>query len=271
MSPILSPAGTRRLFVTGATGLIGRHVITAAGNDWHIVAPSSNELDIRDADAVNSWVASSAPNVVLHLAYRRTDSEVIVDGSRNVARAATAVGARLIHLSTDLVFAGRGQPYTELDHPDALLEYGRHKLAAEYAVAAAAHSEALIVRTSLVYSLDADGPVLRDIAAAITGTSTMAFFDDEVRCPVAAVDLASCLLRLAEHRVTGRLHLAGPEAVSRADLARMAARWLGFDPALVPVSSIAESGLDRPGSVVLDSSRAARLGFAVRPVSDVLT
>lgn len=269
MPPILSPAGTQRLFVTGATGLIGSHVITVARDDWHIVAPSSNELDIRDAEAVNSWVSSSAPDVVLHLAYRRTDSEVIVDGSRNIARAATAVGARLIHLSTDLVFAGRGQPYTELDRPDARLEYGRHKLAAEYAVAAA-HPEALIVRTSLVYSLDADGPVLRDIAAAITGTSTMAFFDDEVRCPVAAVDLASCLLRLAKHRVTGRLHLAGPEAVSRADLARTAARWLGFDPALVPVSSIAESGLDRPGSVVLDSSRAARLGFAVRPVSDVL-
>ena len=55
-----------------------------------------------------------------------------VDGSRNLARAAAEVGARLVHVSTDLVFDGAlGRPYTEDDEPRPIMEYGRQKLAAE--------------------------------------------------------------------------------------------------------------------------------------------
>ena len=74
-----------------------------------------------------------------------------VDGSHHVARAAAEVGARLVHVSTDLVFDGAlGRPYTEDDEPRPVIDYGRQKLAAEEIVRAVLPG-ALIVRTSLIY------------------------------------------------------------------------------------------------------------------------
>ena len=64
--------------------------------------------------------------------------------------------------------------------------------------------------------------------------------------------------------VRGVLHVAGPRAVSRAELARVTAVALGLDPTQVRTSTIAGSGLDRPARVVLDSSRAVALGLVVR-------
>ena len=55
-----------------------------------------------------------------------------------------------MHLSTDLVFAGRAMPYRESDAPNAVLEYGQWKAEAEQRVIAA-HPDALMVRTSLLY------------------------------------------------------------------------------------------------------------------------
>ena len=112
-------------------------------------------LDVRDADAVDRLVGDLCPDVVIHTAYSEagddTAREVNVAGSRNVARAAAEVGARLVHVSTDLVFDGAlGRPYTEDDEPRPVIEYGRQKLDAELAVREAL-PETLIARTSLIY------------------------------------------------------------------------------------------------------------------------
>ena len=99
----------------------------------------------------------------------------------------------------------------------------------------------------------------------------MSFFSDEIRCPLHAMDLANAISLLAERRdITGILHLAGPEAMSRADLAKWFARWLGLDPDLVRTATVAESATPRVARVVLDSSLAATLGFRARTISHAL-
>jgi dTDP-4-dehydrorhamnose reductase len=83
--------------------------------------------------------------------------------------------------------------------------------------------------------------------------------------------VAAAVVALADRRdVSGPLHVAGPEVVSRADLARAFAAWMGRDPGLVATSSLVESGLDRPGTVALDSSRAAALGIRCRSLGEAL-
>jgi dTDP-4-dehydrorhamnose reductase len=62
------------------------------------------------------------------------------------------------------------------------------------------------------------------------------------------------------------LHVAGPEALSRAEFAIRTANMLGLNPALLRSATVADSGLVRPGHVVLDSSRAAMLEIQCRPV-----
>jgi dTDP-4-dehydrorhamnose reductase len=120
------------LFVTGSSGLLGRHLGAVVGaQQWETIAPTSRMLDVRDAARVDEQIREWKPRAVVHLAYRGDDPNVIVDGSANVARAAAAVGARLVHMSTDVVFGGRPTPYTEADAPHPITDYGRWKAEAE--------------------------------------------------------------------------------------------------------------------------------------------
>ena len=111
------------MMVTGASGFLGRHLVEASeAGGWELLAPGSQAFDIRRNEHVQDEIRTWKPNAVVHLAYRPDDRRVIVDGSRHVAAAAAAVGARLVHMSTDMVFAGRAEPYTEADAPDATLD-----------------------------------------------------------------------------------------------------------------------------------------------------
>jgi dTDP-4-dehydrorhamnose reductase len=264
-----------RVFITGGSGFLGRHLLRALRDrGWTAIAPTSTDLDIRDSDSVNAAIKASDCQAVVHLAYRYTGWDVNVDGTRNVARAAASAGARMVHLSTDVVFCDRREAYTELDKTCPLHVYGRSKAAAELAVTAE-HPEAVIVRTSLLYGIDDLASIQHEVANALTGGSAMRFFTDEVRCPIYAGDLSTALLDLIDRHpnVSGPLHIAGPEAMTRQELAHVFARHLGFDPSTVPSASARELGMDkvRPLRVVLDCSRARALGiFACSPASILL-
>lgn len=278
----------RRLFVTGGGGLLGSALVPLAREaGWVVAAPPSAELDVRDAEAVAAAIAAASLSrgevgrgaverlAIAHLAYRRDERDTIVDGSANVARAAARYGARLVHLSTDALFAGRPEPYTEADPPDPVHDYGRWKAEAEQAVAEHCPS-AVLVRTSLMYRGDGTSACELDVRRVLEGGSTMRFFTDEIRCFTHVGDVAAAVLRLADPRhpgvsgVSGPLHVAAAEPIDRAGFARLIAATFGFDPVDVPTSTIADSGLDRPARVVLDVSAAARVGIICRNVSATL-
>lgn len=258
------------LLITGASGFLGRHLMAHREQGWQVLAPPHGSLDVVNLDRVRHEMESWDPDVVVHLAYRRDERRVIVDGSRNVAVAAAAAGARLIHLSTDVVFAGRDTPYTEVDVPDATMDYGKWKAEAELEVHRG-HPDAVMVRTSLLYGTDHLSPGQRDVADAVTGVSSTRYFTDEYRCPVHAADVADAVIRLAEMTdVDGPLHIAGPQELSRAELAAAFARHFGLDESRLLTSTLAESGQQRPARVVLDSSKAAALGITCRSVEEAL-
>lgn len=222
-------------------------------------------MDIRRRESTMDTITDWKPNAVVHLAYRKGDPSTIVDGSRNVAEAAAACGARLVHMSTDIVFPGRAAPYTETDHPFPMIEYGRHKLDAEVAVAEA-YPSALQVRTSLLYGTTELGHLQVDVQRALDGRP-MTFFTDEYRCPAHVDDVAAAVAQLAAMpEVSGFLHVAGPDALSRADFALQTARWMRRDATALQTGTIADSGLVRPANVVLDSAQAAALGIECRSV-----
>ncbi len=237
---------------------------------WELIAPGSRALDIRQRDRVIDEISDWKPTCIVHLAYRNDDRRAIVDGSRNVAEAAAACGARLIHLSTDVVFAGRAHPYIESDPTFAMTEYGRMKAEAEVAVMTACPS-AVMIRTSLMYSTDTLAPVQLDVQRAIRGENAISFFTDEYRCPTHAADVAAACAALASMPdVSGPLHIVAPQALSRFEFATAIAGWLGLHPALLRTSALAASGLDRPGRVVLDPTKAQSLGIRCRTVADAL-
>ena len=245
-----------RLLVTGGAGYLGRELCRLAVERGYDVLATQFEttppyghpirLDVRDEEATARVFLRHGPQVVVHTAYRLSGPEMestIVRGSHSVAQNAHRFGARLLHLSTDLVFDGEhGAPYTEDDEPRPVSDYGAAKLEAERAVVRA-HPHALIVRTSLMYGKP--GP-----QEALAARDDVEFYTDEIRCPARVDELATALLELAQLDVAGPLHLAGPDAVSRLGLARL----LGAEN---PRGRPAPPG--RPHNVALDSSRAASL------------
>jgi dTDP-4-dehydrorhamnose reductase len=257
-----------RLLVTGGSGHLGGEVVRRArGAGWEVVGTSYRTpgpvlLDVRDAVAVARVVADAAPDCVVHTAYLQDGPEAWatnVEGSANVAAAAAARDARLVHLSTDLVFDGRaGRPYTEEDAVGPLLEYGRAKAAAEAAVAER-HPEAAIVRTSLIYGGESLSGHERRILDVVAGRADLAFFTDELRCPVHVTDLAEAVLALAQVAHAGPLHLAGADGVSCYELACLVAAANGRETAHLRTTTSAGLVPERPRDCRLDSSRAAQL------------
>jgi len=169
------------------------------------------------------------------------------------------------------VFAGRPTPYTEIDHPDPIIDYGRAKLDAERAVTEVVPGAA-IVRTSLLYGSEHLSPFQVELRAALqSGSSPMTFFIDEFRAPAHAADVAAAISTLAADRDSGGvLHVAGPDRLSRLELAQAMAAHLGYGRVTLATSTIAESGMTRPGDVVLDSSLAASRGITCRSIRDAL-
>lgn len=269
-----------RLLVTGGSGYLGREVVRrAAAAGWIAVGTcfrtaGLTPLDVRDHAAVAAVIAAVRPDHVIHTAYLQDGPEAWatnVDGTANVAAAAAAAGARLVHLSTDLVFDGRaGRPYREDDPADPILEYGRAKVAAERA-ATAAHPGAVLVRTSLIYGGDELSGHERRILEVADGSADFAFFTDELRCPVRVSDLARALLALAPTAVCGPLHLAGTDGVSRYEFACLVAAARGRRTDHLRTTTSAETAPGRPRDCRLDCEKAtALLGGALPGVRSVL-
>ena len=240
------------LYITGRTGYLGSELARLRPH------AEGERVEIRDAAAVHALFERLRPETVIHTAYRQEDASVNVEGSENVARAAAAVSARLVHLSTDIVFDGRkGAPYVEDDALSPVTDYGRAKAEAEVRVARE-HPEALIVRTSLIYG--GAEPSRNELMVRDPG---LTFFTNEIRCPVQVGDLAAALLELAALDVSGPLHVAGADAVSRAGFAELIA---GESVRSAPAPET------RPLDCSLDSSRAqGMIRTRLRGVREVLS
>jgi dTDP-4-dehydrorhamnose reductase len=237
------------------------------------------ELDLTDGEAVVGMLCDLRPDIIIHGgAYTAVDAAesdpegaraVNAGGTRAVARAAAALGARLVYISTDYVFGGtRGEPYPE-DHPTAPLSvYGATKLEGERATAEVEHH--LIVRTSWVFG---EG---RNFIAAILGAARtraeLTVVDDQWGRPTYAVDLAGGILELLEREANGTFHLqGGGEPGTWADVAEAALAAAGSSTRVARVTTAEYDSrrtgriAPRPAYSVLDCSKAGGLGVALRP------
>ncbi|MBL8878012.1 MAG: SDR family oxidoreductase [Phycisphaerales bacterium] len=285
-----------RWLITGASGLLGAHVLRAlrrARPDAHIhtwtgraaapIAPGvlAAVVDLITPDSIVASVRTIRPNYVIHTAAMTAVSDAFArpDHAMRVNRDATAVlaevtdacGGRLLYTSTDMVFDGDAAPYSESSSPRPVSQYGRSKLAGEQA--ALSIRDSLVVRIPLLYGLPVS-PRASTFAAQIAALQrgeALRLFVDEFRTPIWVEDAARALVALALADVTGLIHTAGPERLSRFELIQQAAHALRVDaPRLEAVSRLSIIAAEpRPADLSLDGRRFVR-GFpecAPRPLS----
>lgn len=235
---------TTRIFMTGASGRLGSELQTLL-NVAH--APDETTLDVTDATRVRDTVVACAPDVVLHLAAftdvkgaeanKRDCWRVNVVGTRHVAQAARAAGARLVHISTDYVFAGDRGMYREDDPLGPPVNYyALTKLVSEEVARTA--GACLVVRTSF-------RPRRWPYPTAFDDVYTSQDYVDVIAPMIAeAVEHLDAIDQETLHIATERKTIY--------ELARRRA------PQVEPASS-ASAGVAYPRDVSLDTSRWAAL------------
>jgi dTDP-4-dehydrorhamnose reductase len=262
------------LLVTGSTGILGRAVVTRAGElgiaftaTFHRRpdADGAIRLDITRERDVFDLFERLRPRTVVNCAGLTknlcTDDalawNVNAVAPRLLMAASERVGARLVHVSTDCVFRGADGPYDERSAPDAEDVYGRSKLAGE----TAEHTH-LTVRTSFI------GPEAGTrnglLAWFLSQKGEVTGFTNHLWSGLTARELADGLLHLAERpEVTGLAHVHG-EDTTKADLLRLLKDAYATDVEIV--DSETRPGVDRR----LRSVREGELGLAVPPLARMI-
>jgi dTDP-4-dehydrorhamnose reductase len=219
-----------KLLVTGASGMLGRDVMLAAGNAGHdVVGFGHTELDITDAGALSSKFELERPDVVINCAAwtdvdgaeEAEEAALAVNGTAagNVAAAAAKIGASVVYVSSDYVFDGsKGAPYVETDQTAPLSAYGRTKLAGEEATAAA-NKRHFVVRSSWLFGIGGSNFVETMLRLASTQNEVLVV-RDQVGSPTYTWHLAYGIVRLIEGVEFGIHHMAAAGACSWYDFAR---------------------------------------------------
>jgi dTDP-4-dehydrorhamnose reductase len=278
----------QRMLITGGAGYLGAELVAQAAGCFDLAATyftqhpaiggvQWRQLDIRDGAAAMRVFGELQPEIVIHTAYRQSGPDLwatTATGTEQIVQAARAHGARLVHVSSDALFDGElpvGRSYTEADDPSPITPYGEAKAAAERLVEQHMPA-ALVVRTSLIYGGIQPGQHEQFVIGVLNGRADVTFFTDELRCPIAVRDLAAALLELAAGDRCGRLHVAGPEVLSRFEFARMIATAYGYDPAQLRAGLSVASAARRPRNCALDCSAAyAMLHTRIRSIGEVFT
>lgn len=268
-----------RLLVTGAGGLLGGYLLRERQRQGGpLLAWSGSRggdsfgfpmrpVDLTDRAAIADAFRHDRPAVVLHAAavarvadcHRDPEraARVNAEAAATLADLAATAKARLVFVSTDLIFDGESAPYGEDAAPNPLSTYARTKRAGELAVLAAPRSA--VVRVSLLVGPSINGrpSFFDEQIAALRAGRPLTLFRDEWRTPLDLVTAARALLAAADSDFAGVLHVGGPERLSRLELGMRLAASLGVPSASIVASdrAAAPSPEPRPRDVSLDSSR----------------
>ena len=270
-----------KILVIGGSGIIGSNVVkllasehacigTYLTNDGMAIENCRFEkIDVRDGEKIAKLIRSFVPSIVI-LAYGTKDIghceahpdeayRIHLEGTKNVIKPCSQIGARVAYISTDCVFNGEKAIYTEEDKTNPFNVYGAAKAEGEKAVCEALDNF-IIIRTSLVYGWIKPGQtanfalsVLRSLKLGEKIGVPCNFFNT----PIEAHTAGAAISKLVLSQFVGIINVAGQERLSRRDFALKIADVFAQDPNLIHAVYMQE-GLRQPNSC-LDASMAEKI------------
>jgi dTDP-4-dehydrorhamnose reductase len=269
-----------KVLITGASGLLGRALVSLTENSYEVLATLNNNsvqfsrskavyLDITDRKTTLSVVENFSPDVIIHAAAytnvdmcetnRREAYRVNVEGTRNIVSASNNIGSKIVYVSTDYVFDGKNGLYKEYDETRPVNYYGLTKLQGENVVKENC-VEFIIVRTSVLFGWSKLNFVTW-ILNELRGEREVKVITDQFNSPTLNIDLAEQITKLLEADEHGVFHTAGATKISRFDFACKIAKIFQLDNHnIIPIKSSELNWIaQRPMDSSLDISRISKI------------
>ena len=267
---------TIRVLVTGASGQLGRDVVRRLGElGIEVIGIDKDDLNLTDDRKVEQFVKAIGPHVVVHCAAytavdaaeddRETCYAVNATATRNLAKVCAGMDAKMVYVSTDYVFDGRGsEPIPEDAPPRPVNFYGYSKWHGEVAVQQTME-KFFIVRTSWLYGEGGDNFV-KKIARLAHSYDRINVVDDQIGAPTYTRDLAVFVCDLLQTRKYGIYHGVNAGYCSWYEFALAIVESLWLTTEVVPVtSSQYPTRAERPRNSRLSSKRLVDNGFTPLP------
>lgn len=268
-----------KVLIIGGTGLLGKALVREWSGD-EVLAIGSRDVDIRDAKRVREIVAKERPQwIVLSAAYTDVDGcesdperafAVNRDGAANVADAAKSLGAKLLFLSSDYVFAGRKtSPYEAGDGRNPQSVYGRSKAEAEVRLLEI-QPDVCIARTSWLFGTG--GKCFPDTILRLAASRpALDVVNDQRGSPTYTVDLARAIIELCRKGASGIVHVTNSGDCTWFEFAREIIKGAELQTEVRPVNSEQMARpAPRPAYSVLAATSLHRYGIEMPSWKDAL-
>jgi dTDP-4-dehydrorhamnose reductase len=247
----------KRVFITGANGMLGQRLVEAFSQVDNIeLLTCSMEpkpffdnvdyicCDITKRENVKKVIFEFYPDYVINTAAftnvdlseleRETAWKVNVKGVEYLADSCRVLDAHLIHISSDYIFDGTKGPYSERDKPKPLGYYGRTKLASENAlkISGAIHT---ILRTNVLYGMARNSrpDFVRWVISQLRSKREIRIVTDQFNNPTFTDDMVQAITKVMEFRRQGIYNIGGRDFLSRYDFSLQIAEYFGLDTSLI--------------------------------------
>lgn len=282
------------IFITGGTGLLGLHWAQACKTKWQVTVathrrvhvPSgitARPVDLADPVALDEALHASNADLVVHTAGLTSVETCEAEPERarhentflaeQVALAAARRGARLIHISTDHLFSGDAEFYSENDPVEPVNVYARTKAEAEDLVLKAC-PEALVLRTNFYGWGPSYRPSFSDwILKRLAAGELIPLFSDVHYTPVLIAPLVKAAFSLVDKSASGIVHATGDDVLTKLAFGRAIARQFGYSDMSIMSSKLSAQKdlVGRPAVMALSNARLRRLlGYGMGTLADQL-
>jgi dTDP-4-dehydrorhamnose reductase len=266
-----------KIVIIGANGQLGIDCCNILGVENEVIGCDIPEIDISSTTSVTDYLTPQQPDVIINCAaYTAVDHcetetalawKVNAEGPANLAKTATELGARLIHISTDYVFDGYLEPpnsYKETDTTNPLSQYGKSKLAGEKAVLTHA-SDNIILRTAWLYSAYGKNFLKTMLRLAVADPKReMKVVNDQHGSLTWSYTLAQQIQKLLTADIQGIVHTTSDGHSTWYEAARYFLDCVGVEYAMKPCTTDEyPTPAHRPANSILENKVLDQAGISI--------